>query len=124
MRTPLYDEHLAAGARMVDFGGWDMPVNYGSQKDEHHAVRRNAGIFDVSHMTIVDLEGSDAQAFLRHLLANDVARVTEPGKALYSCMLNDEGGVVDDLIAYFFSPSEYRLVVNAATRGEGSGLDL
>ena len=115
-KTPLYDKHIEAGARIVDFGGWDMPVNYGSQKEEHHAVRRNAGIFDVSHMTIVDLSGERTQEFLRYLLANDVGKVTEPGKAMYTCMLNDTGGVIDDLIVYFFSTSDYRLIVNAATR--------
>ncbi|MDJ0940428.1 MAG: glycine cleavage system aminomethyltransferase GcvT [Woeseiaceae bacterium] len=116
LKTPLHDKHLEAGARVVDFGGWDMPVNYGSQKEEHHAVRRHAGVFDVSHMTIVDLEGDRCQDFLRYLLANDVARVTEPGKAMYTCMLNEQGGVIDDLIVYFFEPTSYRLVVNAATR--------
>lgn len=115
-KTPLYDSHIAAGARIVDFGGWDMPVNYGSQKEEHHAVRQRAGVFDVSHMTIVDLSGERCQPFLRYLLANDVARITEPGKAMYSCMLNERGGVIDDLIVYFLSPENYRLVVNASTR--------
>jgi len=115
-RTPLYDKHIEAGARIVDFGGWDMPVNYGSQKEEHHAVRQNAGIFDVSHMTIVDLQGVRTQEFLRFLLANDVAKVSDPGKALYTCMLNESGGVIDDLIVYYFSSSDYRLVVNASTR--------
>ena len=115
-KTPLYDKHIEAGARIVDFGGWDMPVNYGSQKEEHHAVRRHAGVFDVSHMTIVDLTGERTQEFLRFLLANDVAKVSDPGKALYTCMLNEAGGVIDDLIVYYFDPSNYRLVVNAATR--------
>ena len=113
LKTPLYDKHIEAGARIVDFGGWDMPVNYGSQKEEHHAVRTRAGMFDVSHMTIVDLEGDRCRDFLRYLLANDVARVSDPGKALYTCMLNEAGGVIDDLIVYFFDPSNYRLVVNA-----------
>jgi aminomethyltransferase len=116
LKTPLYDKHLEAGARIVDFGGWDMPVNYGSQKEEHHAVRQTAGVFDVSHMTIVDLTGARTQEFLRFLLANDVAKVSDPGKALYTCMLNKAGGVIDDLIVYYFDPSNYRLVVNAATR--------
>ena len=116
LRTPLYDSHLAAGARIVDFGGWDMPVNYGSQKEEHHAVRSDAGVFDVSHMTIVDLAGERAGALLRYLLANDVGKLTDTGKALYSCMLNDDGGVIDDLIVYYFDASNYRLVVNASTR--------
>ena len=97
-QTPLHATHVAAGARMVDFAGWDMPVNYGSQIEEHHAVRRDAGMFDVSHMLALDLEGADAKAFLRGLIANDVAKLVEPGKALYACMLNEQGGVIDDLI--------------------------
>ena len=115
-KTPLYDTHVAAGARMVDFGGWDMPVNYGSQIDEHHAVRRDAGMFDVSHMLIADVVGARAREYLRYLLANDVAKLKEPGKALYSCMLNERGGVVDDLIVYFIEESWFRVVVNAGTR--------
>ncbi|MDH3747094.1 MAG: glycine cleavage system aminomethyltransferase GcvT [Gammaproteobacteria bacterium] len=115
-KTPLYDKHVEAGARIVDFGGWDMPVNYGSQKEEHHAVRQHAGVFDVSHMTIVDLSGERTQPFLRYLLANDVAKITQSGKAMYTCMLNESGGVIDDLIVYFFDAESYRLVVNAATR--------
>jgi aminomethyltransferase len=114
-RTPLHATHVAAGARMVDFAGWDMPVNYGSQIEEHHAVRRDAGMFDVSHMLALDLAGAGAKAFLRGLIANDVTKLTEPGKALYSCMLNPEGGVIDDLIVYFLSDTEYRIVVNAGT---------
>jgi len=114
-RTPLADAHLAAGARMVDFGGWEMPLAYGSQIEEHHAVRRDAGMFDVSHMLNVDVAGAGAAAFLSRLVANDVAKLTVPGKALYSCMLNPEGGVIDDLIVYFFSPERWRIVVNAAT---------
>ena len=114
-RTPLYDAHVAAGAKMVDFAGWDMPIHYGSQLEEHHIVRRDAGMFDVSHMRAVDVAGGDAQAWLRKLVANDVAKLTLPGKALYSCMLNPEGGVIDDLIIYFFSPTKYRIVVNAGT---------
>ncbi|KON80334.2 glycine cleavage system aminomethyltransferase GcvT [Azoarcus sp. PA01] len=113
--TPLHAVHVAAGARMVDFAGWDMPVNYGSQIEEHHAVRRDAGMFDVSHMLGLDLEGPDATTWLRSLLANDVAKLHEPGKALYSCMLNPDGGVIDDLIVYYFSPTSYRIVVNAGT---------
>jgi len=116
LRTPLYATHLAAQARMVDFGGWDMPVNYGSQIDEHHAVRRDAGMFDVSHMCVVDLKGPRTREFLRHLLANDVAKLTTPGKALYTCMLNTAGGVIDDLIVYFENEASFRLVVNAGTR--------
>lgn len=116
LKTPLYQQHLDAGARIVDFGGWDMPLNYGSQMDEHHSVRTRAGVFDVSHMTVVDVSGKDARAFLQNLLANNVARLKQAGKALYSCMLNPDGGVVDDLIVYFLDDEHYRLIVNAATR--------
>jgi len=115
LRTPLYDSHLAAGAKMVDFSGWEMPIHYGSQIEEHHAVRRDAGMFDVSHMCALDLAGPDATRWLRHLLANDVAKLTTPGKALYSCMLDQDAGVIDDLIVYFFTPERYRIVVNAGT---------
>jgi len=114
-KTPLNAWHREAGARMVDFGGWEMPLHYGSQVEEHHAVRRDAGVFDVSHMRVVDLRGSEARAFLRRALANDVARLAAPGKALYSCMLDQHGGVLDDLIAYFFREDFFRLVVNAST---------
>ena len=100
---------------MVDFGGWDMPLAYGSQLEEHHAVRQDAGMFDVSHMLNVDVTGPDAFAFLQRLVANDVAKLTVPGKALYSCMLNPQGGVIDDLIIYFFAADEWRVVVNAGT---------
>jgi aminomethyltransferase len=108
--------HVALGARMVDFGGWDMPVNYGSQIEEHHAVRSRAGVFDVSHMCVIDLHGARVRPFLRYLLANDVVRLKTPGKALYSCMLNEAGGVVDDLIVCFMNEQWFRLVVNAGTR--------
>jgi aminomethyltransferase len=118
-RTQLYDRHVEAGARMVDFVGWNMPINYGSQLDEHRAVRSDAGMFDVSHMTVVDIRGPQARAFLSHLLANDVAKLREPGRALYSCMLNQAGGVIDDLICYFLDEHWFRLVVNAATRDKG-----
>ena len=115
-KTPLYDKHVESGARIVDFGGWDMPLHYGSQKEEHHAVRQKAGMFDVSHMTIVDLKGERVREFLRYLVANDVAKLTDAGKALYTCMLNESAGVIDDLIVYFMDESWFRLVVNAATR--------
>ncbi len=115
LKTVLYDSHKALGARMVPFGGWEMPLHYGSQLEEHHAVRRAAGMFDVSHMLVVDIEGSGARDLLRYLLANDVARLRQQGKALYSCMLNEQGGVVDDLIAYYLAEGRYRLVVNAGT---------
>ena len=115
-KTALHTKHLEAGAKMVDFYGWEMPINYGSQIEEHHAVRKDAGMFDVSHMTIVDVTGKDAQPYLRFLLANDVVKLQDKGKALYSGMLNETGGVVDDLIVYYFDPSNYRLVVNSATR--------
>lgn len=115
-KTVLNDAHRALGARMVDFGGWDMPLNYGSQIDEHHQVRNDAGMFDVSHMTVVDLRGNECRAFLRQLVANNVDKLKVSGKALYTCMLNVQGGVIDDLIIYFMDESYFRLVVNAATR--------
>jgi len=115
-KTPLYNKHLASNAKMVDFGGWQMPLHYGSQINEHHQVRRDAGVFDVSHMTVVDLTGLGVRDFLRYLLANDVGRLKKPGKALYSCMLNEQGGVIDDLIVYFQDDTQFRLIVNAATR--------
>ena len=113
--TPLNALHREARARMVDFGGWDMPVNYGSQIEEHHAVRRDAGLFDVSHMQVVDLEGAGVREFLRGALANNVDKLKAPGKALYSCLLTEDGGVVDDLITYFFREDWFRAVVNAGT---------
>jgi aminomethyltransferase len=103
------------GAKMVPFGDWDMPLHYGSQIEEHHAVRRAAGMFDVSHMQVVDLAGERARDLLRHLLANDVAKLRTPGKALYSCMLNEHGGVIDDLIVYHLADDRFRTVVNAGT---------
>jgi len=113
--TALVNLHQELGGKLVDFGGWNMPINYGSQIEEHHAVRQAAGWFDVSHMTIVDVTGSDAQAFLQKLLANDVAKLKTVGKALYTGMLNHDGGVIDDLIVYLMADG-YRLVVNCATR--------
>ena len=113
--TPLNSAHRAHHAKMVDFGGWDMPVNYGSQIEEHHAVRSDVGMFDVSHMCVVDIDGANARPFLRSLLANNVDKLQVAGKALYSCMLNPTGFVVDDLIVYFFSETWFRLVVNAGT---------
>ncbi|GGA25369.1 glycine cleavage system aminomethyltransferase GcvT [Dyella nitratireducens] len=115
-KTVLNALHRELGARMVDFGGWDMPISYGSQIEEHHAVRRDAGMFDVSHMTVVDLHGARTREFLRHLLANSVDKLKVQGKALYSCMLNEQGGVIDDLIVYLLGDEHFRLVVNAATR--------
>ncbi|KKO47655.1 glycine cleavage system protein T [Arsukibacterium sp. MJ3] len=115
-KTVLHASHLAAGAKMVDFFGWEMPINYGSQIEEHHAVRRDAGMFDVSHMTIVDLTGAKTREFLRFLLANDVVKLNVAGKALYTGMLNEQGGVIDDLIVYFLQEDFFRLVVNSATR--------
>jgi aminomethyltransferase len=114
-KTPLYDCHVQAQAKMVDFAGWDMPLHYGSQVQEHHAVRKDAGVFDVSHMTIVDCKGAEVSSFLRRLVANNIDRLV-PGKALYTCMLNEQGGVIDDLIIYEIDPSFYRLIVNSATR--------
>jgi aminomethyltransferase len=113
--TPLNAAHRAMGAKMVDFGGWDMPLHYGSQLEEHNQVRTDAGMFDVSHMRVVDLQGDGVRDFLRYLLANNVDKLQSTGKALYSCMLNPEGGVIDDLIVYFINEKMFRLVVNAGT---------
>jgi aminomethyltransferase len=113
-RTPLFEEHLAAHGKMVDFAGWEMPIHYGSQLKEHELVRADAGMFDVSHMTVIDVSGPDAQSWLQKLIANDVAKLGFEGKALYSGMLNLDGGVVDDLIVYL-TATGYRLVVNAGT---------
>lgn len=115
-QTILYDKHVEYDGKIVDFAGWMMPVNYGSQMDEHHQVRNDAGMFDVSHMTIVDLYGDKVRDFLQRLLANDVAKLKDAGKALYSCMLKEDGGVIDDLIVYFMNDNWYRVVVNAGTR--------
>jgi aminomethyltransferase len=116
-KTPLNAAHRRSGAKLVDFAGWEMPLHYGSQLEEHHAVRRDAGMFDTSHMLAIDLAapGDDARAFLRYALANDVAKLREPGRALYSCMLREDGAVLDDLIVYFLSEGRFRVVVNAAT---------
>ncbi len=118
LKTPLYDIHVSSGAKIIDFGGWDMPLSYGSQLDEHRAVRRDSGIFDVSHMCVVDLTGARVRECLRFILANDVAKLTVPGAALYSCMLKPSGGVIDDLIVYFLTDTWFRMVVNAGTRGK------
>jgi len=115
-QTPLYNKHIEASAKMVDFAGWQMPMNYGSQVQEHHQVRNDAGMFDVSHMVVLDFEGKDVTPFLQYLLANDVNKLKDSGKALYSAMLNDHGGIIDDLIVYYLSNGLYRMVVNAATR--------
>jgi aminomethyltransferase len=130
--TVLNAVHREMGAKMVDFGGWDMPLHYGSQISEHHAVRRDAGMFDVSHMRVVDIGGTDARVWLRRLLANNVDKLTTPGRALYSCMLNEQGGVIDDLIVYLQPGDQFRMVVNAATtekdlawmRHTAEGLDV
>jgi aminomethyltransferase len=114
-KTPLYQQHIAAGAKIVDFSGWQMPIHYGSQIEEHHAVRSFAGVFDVSHMNVIDLHGIGSTLFLQKLLANDVARLKNPGKAMYSCMLNENGGIIDDLIVYFMTDEWYRVILNAAT---------
>lgn len=116
LKTPLYEQHKQLGGRLVDFGGWALPANYGSQVEEHHSVRNQAGMFDVSHMTVSDVTGADTLAYLSRLLANDIAKVaTVSGKALYSCMLNEQGGVIDDLIVYYLNDTHCRIVSNAAT---------
>jgi aminomethyltransferase len=114
--TPIYALHQQSQAKMVDFGGWDMPLHYGSQVQEHHQVRRDAGIFDVSHMTVIDIKGDKVRDFLSYLLANDVSKLKKTGKALYSCMLNEQAGIIDDLITYFINEQWFRLVVNASTK--------
>ncbi|MFT6407265.1 MAG: aminomethyltransferase [Arenicella sp.] len=116
LKTPLYAQHQALNAKIVDFGGWALPVNYGSQIDEHHAVRNSCGMFDVSHMTVSDVTGSQTLTFLRTVLANDIGKISSAsGKALYSCMLNQDGGVIDDLIVYYIDDQHCRLVTNAGT---------
>lgn len=115
-KTPLNNKHRELHAKLVDFAGWEMPLYYGSQIEEHNRVRQDAGMFDVSHMNIVDIKGKDAHDFLCYLLANDIDKLKTIGAALYSCMLNENGGVVDDLIVYKISQRDYRIVVNAATR--------
>lgn len=115
-RTMLYEQHVLAGAKMVDFAGWEMPIHYGSQLQEHHQVRQDCGVFDVSHMAIVDVLGPGARDYLRFLLANDIDKMTSRGRSLYSCMLNDRGGVIDDLIVYFIDENKYRIVLNASRR--------
>ena len=114
-QTALHSEHQRLGARLVDFAGWDMPIQYQSQLDEHHAVRGHAGMFDVAHMSAVDLHGERTREFLRHLLANDVFKLRIQGKALYSCLLREDGRILDDLIVYFLDEDWFRLVVNAGT---------
>lgn len=113
LRTPLYERHRLNRARMADVGGWDLPIAYGSQIEEHHSVREDAAMFDFSHMCVVDLQGTDARRFLGRLLANDIGKLKSPGKALYSCMLNGEGGVIDDLVVYYLDDERFRLVLNA-----------
>lgn len=115
-KTALYEQHKQAGAKLVDFHGWMMPLHYGSQLDEHHQVRTDAGVFDVSHMTVVDLLGAGGRNFLRYLLSNDVDRLKHAGKAFYTLMLNHRGGIIDDLIVYYRAPDNYRLILNSATR--------
>lgn len=117
-KTPLYANHLACNAHMVNFHGWDMPLHYGSQINEHHAVRQDAGLFDVSHMNIIDVLGAGGRQFLRHLLTNDVDTFPGSGRALYSCMCNEHGGIIDDLIVYQRAPDNYRLVLNSATKDQ------
>lgn len=115
-KTPLHANHLANGAKMVDFHGWEMPLHYGSQLEEHNYVRKAAGMFDVSHMTVIDILGAGGRQFLRKLLTNDVDHLEHTGRALYSCMCNEHGGIIDDLIVYQRASDNYRLVLNSATR--------
>jgi aminomethyltransferase len=112
-QTVLHDMHLKLGAKMVNFGGWHMPIQYQSQIEEHLAVRNAIGMFDVSHMCIVDVKGPQVKEFLSYILANNIDKLRYYGKALYSCMLNEHGGIIDDLIVYYLQDNYYRLVVNA-----------
>src|SRR5207237_9894481 len=114
-RTPLHDRHVALGARMVPFAGWEMPVQYEGVIQEHRAVRADAGVFDVSHMGEIEVEGPRALELLQGLLSNDLDRL-EPGQAQYTLLTNERGGVVDDLIAYRLEPFRYMLVVNASNK--------
>ncbi|MBL4851738.1 MAG: glycine cleavage system aminomethyltransferase GcvT [Gammaproteobacteria bacterium] len=115
-QTVLHPEHIKLDAKIVDFGGWHMPIHYGSQIDEHHQVRNDAGMFDVCHMTVVDLQGDGVRDFLKRLLTNNIGKLKSPGKALYTCMLKDDGGIIDDLIVYYMTDTWFRIVVNASTR--------
>jgi len=117
-KTPLHNEHIVAGAKMVDFHGWEMPLHYGSQIEEHHIVRKQAGMFDVAHMTVIDILGAGGRLFLRKLLANDVDQLKHNGRALYSCMCNEHGGIIDDLIVYQRASDNYRVVLNSATHDQ------
>jgi aminomethyltransferase len=112
-RTPFFQQHLELGAKMVPFAGWEMPVTYEGIREEHSAVRRHAGMFDVSHMGEVEVEGPDALAFLQRVLSNDAAKIAIGG-AQYSCLCNEEGGVLDDLFAYRLGGDRYLIVTNAA----------
>ncbi len=111
-KTALFDAHQRLNPKFADFAGWQMPIHYGSQIEEHHAVRQKAGVFDVSHMQVLEISGAGAVAFLSYLLANDIQKV-KPGKAMYTCMLNAEGGIIDDLIAYRLTETDFRVVLNA-----------
>ena len=116
-KTTLFEQHKNLGAKMVDFGGWSMPINYGSQINEHKVVRSDVGIFDVSHMSVFDLSGSEQEEFLKYLLPNDVNKIKNSGRALYSPLLNNDGGILDDLIVYNLG-THYRIISNCATRSQ------
>jgi aminomethyltransferase len=116
LKTPLYSQHVLSGAKLIDFHGWEMPLHYGSQLQEHQYVRHDAGVFDVSHMTIVDVLGAGGRQFLRHILTADIDTLKHVGRAVYSCMCNEYGGIIDDLIVYQRAPDNYRLICNSATR--------
>ena len=115
-KTELHDTHIKMNGKMVDFTGWTLPIHYGSQINEHKIVRSDAGMFDVSHMMITDIKGKDAKPYLLHILANNIDRLKEPGKALYSCILNETAGIIDDLIIYYINDTHYRMITNAGTR--------
>src|SRR5438034_3998128 len=115
LKTPLHDRHVALGARLVPFAGWEMPVQYEGVIQEHRAVRTDAGVFDVSHMGELEVEGPRAAELLQGLLSNDLDRI-EPGQAQYTLLTNERGGIIDTLIAYRLEPCRYLLVVNASNR--------
>src|SRR5919108_4002965 len=115
LRTPLYDRHVALGAKLVPFAGWEMPVQYAGVIEEHRAVRTHAGVFDVSHMGEIEVEGPRARELLQSLLSNDLERIG-PGRAQYTLLTNERGGIIDDLIVYELDPYRFLLVVNAANR--------
>ena len=114
-KTPLNNAHIELGAKMVNFSHWEMPISYTSLIEEHHAVRNTAGVFDVSHMSVFDFNGGDQVAFFEKIFANDIKKISNEDKAIYGALLNEEGGILDDLIIYHAN-EKFRLVSNCSTR--------